>query len=251
MNEMLLGGFLAAASTGLGATPVLLFKKLTHRNMDILLALSAGIMVAASVYGLIPSALKLSNLFVLCSGVLLGVLSLSVLEDSLPHVDPDHSKSSSTSTTTSGRTPNSSSLLLVVAMALHNIPEGLSIGVSYASEMESLGNVVALSIGLQNAPEGLLIALFLTNQGMRAPAAVGIAFLTGSIEWLACLLGFHLTSSLSILIPYGLAFAAGAMLYIVYKELIPETHGHGYEKAATFSFIIGLLLMVSLLAWLG
>jgi len=243
MNEMLLGGFLAAASTGIGATPVLLFKKLTHRNMDILLALTAGIMVAASVYGLIPSALKLSNLFVLCSGVLLGVLSLSVLEDSLPHIDPDHSNSA--------KTPNSSSLLLVAAMALHNIPEGLSIGVSYASEMESLGNVVALSIGLQNAPEGLLIALFLTKQGMRAPAAVGIAFLTGSIEWLACFLGFHLTSSLSILIPYGLAFAAGAMLYIVYKELIPETHGHGYEKAATFSFIIGLLMMVSLLAWFG
>jgi len=243
MNEMLLGGFLAAASTGLGATPVLLFKKLTHRNMDILLALSAGIMVAASVYGLIPSALELSNLFVLCSGVLLGVLSLSVLEDSLPHVDPAHSNP--------GKALNSSSLLLVTAMALHNIPEGLSIGVSYASQMESLGNVVALSIGLQNAPEGLLIALFLTNQGMRAPAAVGIAILTGSIELLASLLGFRLTSSLSFLIPYGLAFAAGAMLYIVYKELIPETHGHGYEKAATFSFIFGLLLMVSLLSWFG
>lgn len=243
MNEMVLGGLFSAVSTGIGALPVLLFKKLSHRHMDILLALTAGIMVAASVYGLMPSALKLSNLFVLCCGVLLGVSSLSVLEECLPHVDIEHSKF--------GVILDAKSLLLVVAMSLHNLPEGLSIGISYASQVENLGHVVALSIGLQNAPEGLLIALFLTNQGVRSPAAIGIAVFTGSIEWFACLLGFRLTSSFSNLIPYGLAFAAGAMLFIVYKELIPETHGHGHEKEATFSFILGLLMMVCLLVWFG
>jgi ZIP family zinc transporter len=243
MNEMMLGGFLSAVSTGIGALPVLLFKRLSHRHMDILLALTAGIMVAASVYGLMPTALKLSNLFVLCCGVLLGVASLSVLEEYLPHADIEHAKS--------GVQLDSKSFLLVVAMSLHNLPEGLSIGVSYASQVEGLGNVVALSIGLQNAPEGLLIALFLTNQGIRRSTAIGLAVLTGSIEWLACLLGAHLTSSFSKLIPYGLSFAAGAMLFIVYKELIPETHGHGHEKAATFSFIVGLLMMVCILVWFG
>ncbi|SFL54930.1 zinc transporter, ZIP family [Paenibacillus sp. 1_12] len=245
MNEMMIGGFLSAVSTGIGALPVLLFKKLSHRHMDILLALTAGIMVAASVYGLMPTALKLSNLFVLCCGVLLGVASLSVLEEYLPHVDIEHSKSGVI------HLLDSKSFLLVVAMSLHNLPEGLSIGVSYASQVEGLGNVVALSIGLQNAPEGLLIALFLTNQGLRRLTAIGLAVFTGSIEWFACILGSHLTSSFSKLIPYGLAFAAGAMLFIVYKELIPETHGHGHEKAATFSFIVGLLMMVCLLVWFG
>lgn len=243
MNEMMLGSFFSAVSTGIGALPVLLFKKLSHRHMDMVLALTAGIMVAASVYGLMPSALKLSNLFVLCCGVLLGALSLNMLEEYLPHVDIEHSKT--------GAILDAKSFLLVVAMSLHNLPEGLSIGVSYASQVESLGNVVALSIGLQNAPEGLLIALFLTNQGLRSRTAIGIALLTGSIEWFACLLGFRLTSSFSNLIPYGLAFAAGAMLFIVYKELIPETHGHGHEKEATFSFILGLLMMVCLLVWFG
>lgn len=241
MNEMMLGSFFSAVSSGIGALPVLLFKRLTHRQMDVLLSLTAGIMVAASIYGLIPSALKLSNLFVLCCGVILGALSLSMLEEHLPHTDFEHSNSRPLI--------DAKSLLLVVAMALHNLPEGLSIGVSYASKFENLGNVVALSIGLQNVPEGLLIALFLVNQGMRPYIAIGIAVLTGSIEWLACLLGFRLTTAFSLLIPYGLAFAAGSMLYIVYKELIPETHGHGHEKEATFSFILGLLLMICLLVW--
>ncbi|TXK84835.1 hypothetical protein [Paenibacillus sp. N3.4] len=103
--------------------------------IDHLLALTAGIMVAASVYGLIPTALKLSNLFVLCCGVLLGVLTLGVLEQYLPHVHINHSK-------TGGRL-DAKSFLLIMSMSLHNLPEGSSIGVSYASQVESLGNVVA------------------------------------------------------------------------------------------------------------
>lgn len=243
MNEMMWGGLLSAASTGAGAVPVLLFRRLSHRLMDVLLALTAGIMVAASVYGLMPYALKLSNLFVLCAGVLLGALTLSALEGVLPHADVRFLEGAG------GLDPKS--LLLIAAMSLHNLPEGLSIGIGYASRIDDLGNVVALSIGLQNAPEGLLIALFLANQGVRPGIAIAVSLTTGAIEWLATLLGFRLTSSIETLLPYGLAFAAGAMLFIVYKELIPETHGHGHERAATFSFIVGLLIMVSLLVWFG
>ncbi|MBB6694476.1 ZIP family metal transporter [Cohnella xylanilytica] len=243
MNEMMWGGLLSAASTGAGAVPVLLFRRLSHRLMDILLALTAGIMVAASVYGLMPYALKLSNLFVLCAGVLLGALTLSVLEGVLPHADVRFLEGAG------GLDPKS--LLLIAAMSLHNLPEGLSIGIGYASRIDDLGNVVALSIGLQNAPEGLLIALFLANQGVRPGIAIAVSLTTGAIEWLATLLGYRLTSSIESVLPYGLAFAAGAMLFIVYKELIPETHGHGHERAATFSFIVGLLIMVSLLVWFG
>ncbi|WP_281887374.1 ZIP family metal transporter [Paenibacillus sp. YYML68] len=239
LNDMLIGGGLSALSTGLGAIPVIFLNKVSHRRMDVLLALTAGVMVAATTFGLIPSALKLGNLFVLSTGLLLGALVLSLLEDYLPHTDPVHSRLDTGL--------NAKSIMLLAAMALHNIPEGLSVGVSYASQEESLGTTVALSIGLQNAPEGLLIALFLVNQRILRRHAIAIAFLTGTIELAASLSGWYLSALSSHLVPYGLSFAAGAMLFIVYKELIPETHGHGHERAATFSFIIGLLLMLILL----
>ncbi|RXZ80780.1 ZIP family metal transporter [Paenibacillaceae bacterium] len=240
MDFNFIGMVLCAMTTGLGALPVLFFRKISHRRMDMLLAFTAGIMVAASTYGLIPAALKLSNLAVLCFGVLLGAIVLNFLEQFIPHLDVQHGKS--------GVILDSKSLMVVAAMAFHNFPEGLSVGASYASDNESLGPVVAFSIGLQNIPEGFLVALFLINQKVNRLIAVLMASLTGVIEIIASLLGFSLAAAATALVPYGLAFAAGAMLFIVYKELIPETHGHGYERAATFSFLVGLLTMIALVA---
>lgn len=241
MELKVLGIVLCGLTTGLGAIPVLFLRRISHRQMDVLLAYTAGVMVAASTYGLIPASLKLTNLFVLCCGVLAGALLLNLLEQFIPHMDFQHDRI--------GITLPNESLLVVTAMALHNVPEGLSVGASFASQTENLGIVVALSIGLQNAPEGFLVALFLVNQKVNRLIAVLIATFTGAIEIIASLLGFHLATLAFFLVPYGLAFAAGAMLFIVYKELIPETHGHGYERAATFAFLIGLLSMISLVEW--
>lgn len=243
MNDMLLGGILSSLSTGAGALAILFFRSLSHRSMDILLALTAGIMVAASTFGLIPFALELSNLYVMCTGVIFGAVTLSLLEEYVPHVELEHSSR--------GLDLDAKSYMLLIALTLHNIPEGLSVGLSYATQDESLGPVVAFSIGLQNAPEGLLIALFLYNQNVPRLYAILIAALTGSIELFASFLGFYLTTSASRIVPYGLAFAAGAMLFIVYKELIPETHGHGHERVATLSFIVGLLMMICLMYWVN
>jgi ZIP family zinc transporter len=240
MEEIIRGVVISILMTGMGALPVLFLKNISHRRMDVLLAYTAGIMVAAATYGLIPSALQLANFFVLSCGILLGALVLNLLEYQIPHVALNHSHT--------GATLNSKSLMMIIAMTLHNVPEGLSVGISYASHVEHLGTVVAISIGLQNIPEGLLIALFLTNQGVSRRSAVIIAFLTGTIEAAASYLGFQL-SAFARFVPYGLSFAAGAMLYIVYKELIPETHGHGYEREATFAFIFGLLTMIGLIVW--
>ncbi|WP_173915251.1 ZIP family metal transporter [Halobacillus sp. Marseille-Q1614] len=232
---------LCALATGVGAFPVLLIRRISHRQMDMILAFTAGIMVSASTYGLIPTSLKLTNLYVLTCGVLLGALLLNVLEYFIPHEDIDHKRT--------GNMLPRQSLMMVIAMTLHNIPEGLSVGASLASEVENLGLVVALSMGLQNAPEGFLVALFLVNQKVNKFFAVLLATFTGMIELLSSLLGFQLIHAALFLVPYGLAFAAGAMLFIVYKELIPETHGHGYERSATFSFLIGLLSMIGLVEW--
>lgn len=241
MEAHLFGMIMCALTTGLGALPVLLLRRISHRRMDILLAYTAGVMVAASTYGLIPASLKLTNLYVLCASVIVGALLLSLLEQFVPHVDLEHEGSRIA-------LPRES-LTLVMAMALHNVPEGLSVGASFASGSDNLGTIVALSIGLQNAPEGLLVALFLVNQRVSRPVAVLIAALTGMIEMGAAFLGYRVASVAEFLVPYGLAFAAGAMLFIVYKELIPETHGHGYERSATFAFLIGLLSMIGVVEW--
>ncbi|WP_139492128.1 ZIP family metal transporter [Brevibacillus dissolubilis] len=243
MQEALLGSILSALSTGLGALPILFFKEVTHRWRDILLALTAGIMVAASTFSLIPQALSHSSFVVLCIGVLLGTGVLTMLERSIPHIDLEHSRANISM--------DKQSLLILSAITLHNIPEGLSVGVSYSSEDQSLGGLIAFAIGLQNAPEGFLVALFLINQKVSKGKAFILATMTGAVEIFSGMLGYSLTSYVSGLVPYGLSFAAGAMLFIVYKELIPESHGDGHETAATYAFIVGLLIMVGLIQWFG
>jgi ZIP family zinc transporter len=216
---------ISALGTALGAVPALLFSNLSHRFKDNLLAYSAGIMVAASTYALIPATLKLSNMLVLTLGILLGTLTLTLLEVLLPHVEADHRNHSS---------HQANPLLLIAAM----------VGVSYASHFEDLGSLVAFSIGLQNIPEGFLVCLFLVaNRVSRVKAFMYTAF-TGGIEFISSIAGLQLTDQYLGLVPYGLAFAAGAMLFVVYKELIPESHGDGNERSATFAFVLGLLTMI-------
>ncbi|NEW04922.1 ZIP family metal transporter [Paenibacillus sp. SYP-B3998] len=238
MNSMITGSLVTSLCTALGALPAMLFTNVTHRGRDALLAFTAGIMVSASTYGLIPSALKLSNLFVLAIGMLLGTVILTVMEQFISHKEPARSNLPPSQGT--------SSSLFLFAMALHNLPEGLSVGVSFGSADHDLGAIVALSIGLQNIPEGFLTALFLITHGMYKWLALLLATLTGLLELLFCWLGFLFIGSFTSIVPYGLAFAAGAMLFVVYKELIPESHGDGNERVSTFAFIFGLLTMIGI-----
>ncbi|UJF33912.1 ZIP family metal transporter [Paenibacillus hexagrammi] len=136
-------------------------------------------------------------------------------------------------------------------MSIHNLPEGLSVGVSYAMSQHDLGPLVSLAIGLQNVPEGLLIALYLTTNQVSKFRAFLYTGLTGVVELLSAFIGLRFTGTFTGLVPYGLAFAAGAMLFVVYKELIPESHGDGNEVPATFSFILGLISMIGLTHYLG
>jgi ZIP family zinc transporter len=237
VENLLLGSILSALSTGIGALPILFFARMTHRWKDLLLAFTAGVMVSASMLGLIPQALGESNLFVICIGFILGVLVLSLLENFVPHIDPEHGR----------KRVDDRAMLIIAALVLHNLPEGLSVGVSYASSVEELGAAVAIGIGLQNMPEGLLVALFLVHSTVGRGMSFLIATMTGAVEILAALAGYGLTHYVDGLVPYGLSFAAGAMMFIVYKELIPESHGDGNERISTFSFMLGLLAMITLL----
>ncbi|MBM7606439.1 ZIP family zinc transporter [Metabacillus crassostreae] len=240
MSDVLVGSILSALSTGLGALPILFLKNsISHRWKDILLAFTAGIMMTAAMLGLIPESLKSGSIFEVSVGIFLGVLTLTYLEKKIPHIDLQHSKT--------GIKFDEKALLIIAAITLHNIPEGLSVGVSYASDVEETGNLIAFAIGLQNAPEGFLVALFLIKQDISRIRALLIATATGAVEIVSALLGFYLTSYVDFLVVYGLSFAAGAMLFIIYKELIPESHGDGNERYATYSFIIGIVFMIILI----
>lgn len=236
MEAAIIGSFISAMATVLGAVPLFFVKNLSEKWKDILIAFTAGIMVSASTFGLMPQAVNESGIVALTIGLLLGIIVLDLIEKNIPHIDVENDSGISTF--------DSKSLLVIIALFLHNIPEGLSTGFSFASDNESLGPMVAISIGAQNMPEGLILAVFLMNSKLTKLNAFLLVALTGLMEVIAAIVGYFTASYIESLIGYGLAFAAGAMMFIVYKELIPESHGHGYERPSTYSFIIGLLAMV-------
>lgn len=243
MIEALIGSFISAMATVLGAVPLLFVKSLSEKWKDVLIAFTAGIMVSASTFGLLPQALKESGIFPLTVGLLIGVIALDLLEKNIPHIDIEQKRGISSF--------DSKSLLVIFALFIHNIPEGLSTGFSYASANGGLGPMVAIAIGAQNMPEGLVLAIFLIHSRVSKLKLMLIVTLTGLMEVVSAIVGYFAASYVAGLIGYGLAFASGAMLFIVYKELIPETHGHGYERSATYSFIIGLLIMIYISFYFG
>ncbi|MFC3748941.1 ZIP family metal transporter [Paenibacillus sp. GCM10012306] len=236
MANALLGSFLSAMATVLGVIPILFVKRLSEKWKDVLVAFAAGIMVSAATFGLMPQAIQESGIISLTLGLITGVLLLDLIESHIPHIDVENKPGYTNM--------DSKALLVIIALFIHNIPEGLSTGFSYASQQASLGPTVALAIGAQNIPEGLILAVFMMNSRTSRWKALGIAALTGLMEMVSAVIGYFTASSMQNVVGYGLAFAAGAMLFIVYKELIPESHGHGYERSSTYSFIIGLLIMV-------
>ncbi|TYP70571.1 ZIP family metal transporter [Paenibacillus methanolicus] len=243
MEAALIGSFISAMATVLGAAPIFFIRKLSEKWKDILIAFTAGIMVSASTFGLMPQAIEESGILALTIGIGLGIFILDMIEKNIPHVDAwEGSRMGSF---------DSKSLLVIIALFIHNIPEGLSTGFSYASEDAGLGPLVAISIGAQNMPEGLILAVFLINSKVSKLKSLAIVTLTGLMEAVAASAGYGLASYIENLIGVGLAFAAGAMMFIVYKELIPESHGHGFERSSTYSFIGGLLVMVYITYWFG
>ncbi|MNO37810.1 Zinc transporter ZupT [compost metagenome] len=236
LETALIGSFVSAMATVLGAFPILFVKRLSEKWKDVLVAFTAGIMVSASTFGLMPQAIRESGILALTLGLITGVLLLDLIENNIPHIDVENKPGYTNM--------DSKALLVLIALFIHNIPEGLSTGFSYASEQTSLGPTVAIAIGAQNMPEGLILAVFLMNSRTSKLKALGIVTLTGLMEMVSAVVGYFTASYLQNIVGYGLAFAAGAMLFIVYKELIPESHGHGYERPSTYSFIFGLLIMV-------
>jgi len=238
LNAVLLS-LIAGLATGLGGALVALFGELNMRTYDTLLGFAAGTMTAIATIGLINEALTLGGTPITLLGVAAGAAILFALDRFLPHEhEPLSFECANPMAYRRG-------LLLFAAMTLHNVPEGLAVGTGYAAQPR-LGLLLALAIALHNIPEGIAVAGPFRACGM--PRRQYLAWTTGSglAEPVAALLGATFVTFFQLLLPFSLAFAGGAMLYVVSDELIPESHSHGFEHQATFGFILGFMLLLAL-----
>ena len=239
VNAVLLS-FVAGLATGVGGGIVALFGELNMRTYDSLLGFAAGVMTAVATMGLIPEALIRGNMVVTIVGVAIGAGILFALDRYLPH---EHERLPFDCTDPIAYRRG---ILLLTAMTLHNVPEGLAVGTSYAAQPR-LGLLLALAIAVHNIPEGIAVAGPFRACGMPRRRYLGWATGSGLAEPVAALLGALFVTLFEPLLPFSLAFAGGAMLYVVFDELVPESHSHGYEHQATFGFMTGFLLLLALL----
>jgi ZIP family zinc transporter len=244
-----LGSLAAGMMTAVGALPALAGRTVSRRATDIMLGFAAGVMLAASFFSLILPAIEISTerygaglvpALIAATGVFLGVVLLFVLDERIPH---EHF--------VKGREgPDAVAMqkiwLFVLAITIHNIPEGLAVGVGFGGGDVIAGSKLAVGIGLQNAPEGLAVAVALMSLGYSRLYAFAVASLTGMVEPAAGLAGAIAVSLSEALLPWGMTFAAGAMICVISHEIIPETHRHGHHKAATIGLSTGFILMMFL-----
>jgi zinc transporter, ZIP family len=244
-----LGSLLAGMMTGVGALPVLLRRDVPVRAQDALLGFAAGVMLAASFFSLLlPSLEAARGLYgegmapglIAVAGVLVGAGAIALANETVPHQHFVLGRQG----------PVSDSLrriwLFVLAITLHNFPEGLAVGVGFGGGDVAGGTSLAIGIGLQNAPEGLAVAVALGTEGYSRRTAFAIAAATGLVEPLGGLIGAAAVSVSEVALPWALAFAAGAMIYVISHEIIPETHRRGHENLATAGLVAGLVAMMFL-----
>ncbi len=245
----LLASLAAGLMTAFGALPVLFGKHIARRGSDMMLGFAAGVMISASFFSLILPGIEAGQevygsvtaaAFAAGFGIVLGAALVAWLNATLPHehfiVGPEGADP--------GALPKI--WLFVIAITIHNFPEGMAVGIGFGGGDVTNGIALATGIGLQNAPEGLAVAVALRGQGYSAGRAFWIATLTGLVEPVGGLLGVSLVHVSVYVLPIGLTFAAGAMMYIISHEIIPETHRHGHQNRATTGLIFGLVLMLLL-----
>ena len=231
-------------STVFGVLCGICVRRISHKWHDAVLGFAAGVMLAAAVLGLLePAFADAANMLLPVAGTLVGAGLISLLDRFVPHLHriagldtEEHRANGSISKT----------LLFVAAIALHKIPEGLATGVSFGSDSTGDVMMVATAMSLQNMPEAFVIVapIFMLGVGMWRVIMLSCAI--ACISMVSVVLGFALISVFSSSVPFLLAMAGGAMLYVISDEMIPESHAHGFEKPATFSLIAGFLLVLVL-----
>ena len=251
-RSALIGGSVAALATALGTLPVLFAQRPSERVQDTLFGFGAGVMLAACAFSLVIPALEAARHTGAFSGtawgaggvvgvaILLGGLALLALDRLLPH---EHF--------IKGREGASAqklrrTWLFVIAIMLHNLPEGLAIGVGYAGNEGLRANALAIGIAIQDVPEGFVVAAALLAVGYTRGFAVLLGMLSGLVEPLGAVAGAIMIHQSAAMLPWGLGFAAGAMLFVISHEIIPESHRKGHEAFATAGLMAGFVMMMVL-----
>ena len=240
----------AGLATVLGALPAVFMKEISFRTVNFMMGMAAGIMLAATAYSLVEPGVEFGNalwpglgVYVVVAGIMLGAWFLDWAERTVPH------------DVFGGDAEISIALrkvwIFVVAITIHNFPEGLSVGVSFGGGDWNNGTLLAIAIGAQNIPEGMAVALPLIGVGYKPWKAVAIAMISGLVEPVGGLLGVTLVTVFEVLLPLAMGFAAGAMLYVIAYEIIPEIQAKERSRLAVFGVLVGFAIMTILETTLG
>lgn len=243
MEIVLLTSLGVGGATVVGAVAGLLFKRISHRFSDIVLSFAAGIMLAAAILGLVLPSLEFGGKYgiaVTVAGIFAGALCLNLIDRLVPHLH----RLIGTDTESHSNADLNKVLLFVLAIAIHNLPEGIAAGVGFGSGDNSGALVIAGGIALQNIPEGMVIIAPMLASGVSPRKTFICAVFTGLIEVVGTLAGYFAVSISSAVLPFALAFAGGTMLYVISDEMIPETHAHGSERGATYALLVGFTVML-------
>lgn len=246
MKLVLLTAIGVGGATVIGALLGFVFKKTSHKFNDIVLSFAAGVMLAAAVFGLVLESLEYGgkySIIVTVIGVFCGALCVNLIDKLVPHL---HKLTGVDQEKHPSKTEQLNKVLLfVIAIAIHNLPEGIAAGVGFGTGNTAEALTIAGGIALQNIPEGMVIIAPMIAAGMSGGRTFIIALITGVVEVVGTLLGYFAVSISTAVLPFALAFAGGTMLYVISDEMIPETHAHGNERGATYSLLLGFCIMLA------
>jgi ZIP family zinc transporter len=245
MELVLITAVGVGGATVIGAVLGFLFKNVTHKFSDIVLSFAAGVMLAAAVFGLILPSVEYGGKYGIITtvlGIFAGALLLNFIDKLVPHL---HKMAESAGEEAHKKTNIDKVLLFVMAIGIHNLPEGIAAGVGFGSGNTAEALLIAGGIALQNIPEGMVIIAPMLAAGVKPRKTFFFALITGLVEVVGTLIGYFAVSVASFILPFALAFAGGTMLYVISDEMIPETHAHGHERGATYALLVGFCLMLA------
>lgn len=243
MELVLLTALGVGGATVIGSLIGFIFKNISHKFSDIILAFAAGVMLTAAVLGLIVPSLEYGGkygILITVAGIFVGAVCLNLIDKLVPHlhkivgVEPESHHNANLNKV----------LLFVLAIAIHNLPEGIAAGVGFGSGDTTQALIIAGGIALQNIPEGMVIIAPMLAAGISPRKTFILAMITGFVEVIGTLIGYFAVSLSTAILPFALAFAGGTMLYVISDEMIPETHAHGSERGATYALLIGFCVML-------
>lgn len=250
MKEVLITALGVGMATVIGAIIGFVFKKVSHKFSDVVMSFAAGIMLAAAVIGLILPSVELGGkwgLLYAIIGIFAGAICLNLMDKLIPHL---HRLAGVDSENHNNANINKV-LLFVLAIAIHNLPEGIAAGVGFGTGDSGQALLIASGIALQNIPEGMVIISPMLAAGISPRKTMVCAIATGVVEVIGTLIGYLAVNIATVILPIALSFAGGTMLYVVSDEMLNETHAHGHERAATYSMIVGFCVMLVLDVLLG